>query len=967
MVELLHGWGAELSPDDFAKAVAAVGVIEAFGTGGEGERDAALLRKLLTYNLGRNDIYWHDSHNYFIDFEPDYWRKKYPDPEALARTWDAIIQQRTEQSGELRIAIPLWSEGAPSVRWHQEDDLYKTLAAKSLGLDALLWGRRPRGPTRRSWRFPLRVGITGEDEMREMRRLIEQTESHYARLFRYAVLGEDADHCDLLLTTSHPDALAERKFGNASVIVFLRPIPDHLERRSLFDRLNGAISSAAIAFAGTPVHDLPAVQSILTRLTHDESLDVAIWNSVRIDADLWATSGEPALPVIIGDPQFLRGTGLTRTIERSALEYEYAGLEDTAAWMRNIAAQHGFLGESDGASEFVKKLEDTKSQLNSRRLTRWIHAAPHDRRDSDIYREYELRFNRRERIAPILQGRWNFIKVWIGPEERDADGVAFREPSIGDFDQVNLQVLLKVDDAAVTGLYPYPHFEALQQLRSPPPNLQENRDAMRVALTEVSLPRIGTSGFGWFAVWVAQGQAEVHGQLVILFENRAIQNARVTITAVPETSSGAEHSLPDQPSSESDEGAEKVEEGSRGSVKVHPDSPIRSRTDDVIDMSRFDATLLASGKDEKLELITVRGAEAKIRLPNLTKTIWGIQAKLEELTQMKEARIDLSAGWLRDLLWICAGHGIELRRYFQKQLGSDLLHCQRVQLISRDQAYLPIEFTYDGEPPSNQALMCEHAPKALDRGDCGDCPNRKSEDHICPMHFWGLKKVIERHAESANPEDGVDFVVRRATPTERMLTPRQLLHAESNRAYSFPGAPTQTEFQKSLAAMVSHTPIEVRTWQEWRDVVETRKPNVLFLVPHIECRNGLDYLEIGASDPLRKFQIKRAYIGLTDDEPQLVLLLGCRGAQPNQDFATFAAVFREEGADLVLTTLSGIRGQDALPIAEEIARFLGKPSALPKMGGWMMALRRRLLLDGLPVGLGLVAYGDADWRIGGAP
>src|SRR5262249_48764864 len=518
-----------------------------------------------------------------------------------------------DSSQEIRIVIPTENDGRRSVRWHSEEDVFETLAARGAQLDALVWGRRPRDLTRRSWRFPLLVGVTGEDEMREVRRLIEQEDSHCSRLFRYCVLGEDGDHCDLLFTTSHPDAIGGRQLGAASTIVFLRHSPDHAERERVFDHLNSLLRCAANAFISAPVNKLAAVKSVLTHLTHDESVDVAIWNSVKNEGDLWIVSGELPLPVIIGDPAFLWGTRLRHTIERSVVEYEDAGLRDAAAWMRNIAAQYGFLRESFGATEFVNKLEETKSQLNSARASRWIQAAPADQ--GDLHRLDRFGNNNRssfdefrERIEYIVQGAWNVVKIWIGPQAAETGRDAFPELDLGDFDNADLQVMLKVDDTAVARLHPYGDW--FSQLSSPPPDLGENRDALRIAVTEINLPRAGTSTFGWFAVWVPHAQAKVYGQLVILLGNRAFQGARVTITSAqegPRRDEGrfSRYKAPDAGRFESqneprDKKRDKKRDESRGSVSVQPESPIRSRTDDIIDMNRFDATLLASGKDERL-------------------------------------------------------------------------------------------------------------------------------------------------------------------------------------------------------------------------------------------------------------------------------------------------------------------------------------------------------------------------------
>jgi hypothetical protein len=945
---LLHGWGVELPAEEYSKAIAAVGVIEAFGSGVAGGTDVALLSMTIRANLTRAVPRWHDNVNYFVAFKAGYWREKYPEPRALARAWHRAVSDLKGEvhSDEIRVAIP--SGGNRTVDWHSRRDVFDVLAHAGAGLDSVVWSCIPGDDTRRSWDFPLRIGLTNEDAMRQLRERAEADGGHYTRLFRYFFLGKETEHCDLLFTSLDPAAISGRRPGRASAVVCLRAWLKPASPRGAFDRSNSLFNSAVLAFIGAPADPVAAVQQILTNLTHDQSLDAALWAAARNSSQLWTTSGEAPAPMVMGDVEFLRQTRLRHVIERAAVQYDAGGQQDTASWMRQIGQSYGFLRESLGATEFVNRKAATKPGLDGARPARWLQAAP-----SGYHGEP---FGDHAPPGCIVQGAWSIIEASIGPKASDEGLPAFPESALGKFDQARLQILLQLDHAVVVSVSDDRH--SFDILSSPPKTSREDSEVKGIALTTIVLPLVGESTHGMFALWIPNGTSEVRGRMVVLFQNRAIQSAHVKITAVTKEMTAASSIArrrrrhPFKPL-----------EGALGSIVLKSEGVIRSRTDDIADMDEFDASLVASAEHGVLELTSVRGSEARIRRPNLAGTISGIQSKLEELTRMKEGLIDLGTKWSRDLLWVCAGHGVSLRDYFEEQLGHDLTSCERLQLVSRNDAYLPIEFAYDGEPPSDSASVCKNALQALESGGCGECPHQSSEDHLCPMHFWGLKKIIERHADPGKSAEGEDFVVRGATPTEDVFTPRRLLHAASDRAYRFKGAPRRDDFHSMLAAMVPSAPTVVATWADWLKAVEDKNPNVLFLIPHLDAQNGLDFIEIGAAAQLRKFQIKRSHVGLRDDQPQLVVLLGCRGAQPHDDFATFAGVFRKAGADIVVTTLSSIRGEDALPIGREIARLLGGRTVDLKMGGLMMILRRRLLVAGLPAGLGLVAYGDADWRV----
>ena len=77
----------------------------------------------------------------------------------------------------------------------------------------------------------------------------------------------------------------------------------------------------------------------------------------------------------------------------------------------------------------------------------------------------------------------------------------------------------------------------------------------------------------------------------------------------------------------------------------------------------------------------------------------------------------------------------------------------------------------------------------------------------------------------------------------------------------------------------------------------------------------------------------------------------------------------DAGAVIIVSTIATILGRHAGPAAAAIVQELKaqEGNTNTTFGDVMLAVRRRLLADGIPMVLGLTSYGDADWRIGISP
>jgi hypothetical protein len=288
-----------------------------------------------------------------------------------------------------------------------------------------------------------------------------------------------------------------------------------------------------------------------------------------------------------------------------------------------------------------------------------------------------------------------------------------------------------------------------------------------------------------------------------------------------------------------------------------------------------------------------------------------------------------------------------------------------LQLVSaRPDAVLPLEFLYDFEPPAEGARICPQHKEALSGGQCPKTCARASDRraYVCPMGFWGLKKVIERHMRPLR-EPGVAVAVE-SEPVDG----RDSIEIADNIVIGY-SAEVKREQIASLAEQVRETfhktPTVVANWNSWVDAVKTTRPALLVAFPHNEGE-GIDIrLEIGG-DKLKAIDVTAEHVRYDGKPDPVVFLLGCDVAGTAQDFASHIRHFRQQGAAVVISTVATVFGAHAVRVGEEIlSRLLdGKnEKKFATIGEAIRDAKRHALLDSVPMALCVVAFGDADWRL----
>ena len=364
------------------------------------------------------------------------------------------------------------------------------------------------------------------------------------------------------------------------------------------------------------------------------------------------------------------------------------------------------------------------------------------------------------------------------------------------------------------------------------------------------------------------------------------------------------------------------------------------------------------------------------REESLVKIKEALGRAITRITTNPEDYSDLSKEGSQKLLLELAKRGSVLRTRLQnhslmKHLFDDVKYIQIVS--AHVDAFFPIEYLYDGEAPENQAKLCdgpESACKALLSGECCGAVKDNDAGVICPLRFWSLNKVIERHAHLPEHTSLDGKFQLRSDPVSgrnKLLNPLRCAVLGASVDADASEKDTVKNLCTDLDNVLVNKAVPATDWKSWIRNVEQLHPNLLVLLPHHEQELGSDLLEIGG-DKLESTLIKAKHVKSTKDPDArpIVLLMGCRTDSAKIDLEGFVPAFQDAGAVIIVSTIATILGRHAGPAAAAIVQELKKQegNAEATFGDVMLAVRRRLLAAGVPMVLGLTSYGDADWRIG---
>ena len=288
----------------------------------------------------------------------------------------------------------------------------------------------------------------------------------------------------------------------------------------------------------------------------------------------------------------------------------------------------------------------------------------------------------------------------------------------------------------------------------------------------------------------------------------------------------------------------------------------------------------------------------------------------------------------------------------------------RVQLTTQGDKFFPLEYLYDGNIPENDnGGLCADRKDCLTSGAAKEgCAIRSSARQLCPMGFLGISSIIERQTWSKDMDKATWLRHAKDPESRRKITNlSKTIFAAANRADNFTKEDVGEGFDiVKICDIECHTGYRQTSWDEWKSKVVALQPNLIVLLPHIEncC------LYIGEDEILAFGAINEIHLGLA--EP-VVIAMGCNSAVAFAGAAGLPAALLRRGARIVVAALTGILGRYANVATRDLASMLISTAAgyeFTTIGSILTGLRRRYLANDNPLGLVIVAFGDADYVVG---
>lgn len=908
----MYGQWGMLDPSTLGKALLALGITASY------EPDAVtwdrpdqinrgLLRVIQNLHHRQRDQRWNQQ-------DPGLWT----DPLLLSR-W---------RSDDLALGV-LWARAWAVVEYPPRslamsvgpdtDVIWLTSLFRSIdGLQTVFVSSRGRQPT--AWRLPLRIGFLPDLEGREaLQQLVSSfpASSWRSTLIDPFVVDTSRVSCDILLINADPWEVPSQLFSGMSEIragaVFIAYSVQTLH--SLTVNVIEKIASATGAWA-VGVTELSARPEWIVDLVEELSHAFPLANAFD-----WASQSSPY--VLMVDPQ----TNARETIDQRAVRL--------AVLLRSIATPRQLGGKADEeirlAQELSRIAEEGRfsSEAGDASDIRWLEDAAAKLIDrAGSIRRLQVRISAADsphtRLTGFLTGTEHSIEVRIGPPPADSAWLISKAPFAEETFQADRPQTLTV-------VLTEPHL-------------------LDTPLTSIiELPVVGTSTSAVFALTTRSDTRAVDARIIVSSGNRILQTAQIAATV------GQDARLSE------------------------PELFLAPTTASIADRRTFRAAFLINhGADDTRRTTVITGNEghavaAMVNLDSLTvaTAVKLIADRLNDIVDDPANYGTLDSPASLQLLVFLAFHGAKLRNALVRDTPGLKAVLERspsfIQVVSaKADAYFPFEFAYDFPAPDRDARLCPDAIQALRTGDMYSvCPGIHTEEVVCPLGFWGLHRVIERHAYQ--PETRItDAFMLRSAPTRTRGTIRlgRTVFAASARVDAIEGSSIQ-QVADALHAVCDYT--QVPDWVQWRKAVAAQPaPGLLMLLPHTTYLDDLHTyaLEIGNNS----IEYKNFHLCLPPSEPPvLVTLLGCETATVGSlAYEQFPAEFRIAGAEVVIATLTQVLGRHAAPMASKLVAEIYRQCSTEAhgMGEVMLIVRRKMVAEAILPVLALASFGDADWLIG---
>ncbi len=792
--------------------------------------------------------------------------------------------------------------------------------------------------------WPLRFGYLPGNEAREAVKTAG-TSWPSDRLSEAVQLDRDRANCDVLLFVGSADALLRRLLDSpaplkANLIFVIQAFddePDKIVRR--LQALTAETRASGLAYLRPPrtASELPlALNRFVENLSHNQPLDVALCEAF--------TRRYPRPPLVF----------LTKGLANHQIRRTLDKLSERLVVLADVAPspiREAVLGKMNlpplPAGERALRSDRIASHLKKHRdLIRFDHEGSGATGMAELRDTVEMTEARAEEVPKarrFLQERVLVRRDGRFVEQNDAfwSGV----PTL-------VRVMVGPPDSGWAKL----------EDAFPEDKLPKDRDEWRlkVVLTEpnhlpkplwgtLKLPRLGPSTECEF-LFKPGGFPVFEGRITVLHRGRVLQTGVLRGPVVD----------PDA----------RIPSGSR----IEFTDKIAVRTKNLEDRRQFDLALIQNHTEEGRPRLTAIAADHAwcFALDGCRQMAADINAALSSVANSVQ---DYEDGWQadanRELLIKLARLGFRLqveivRGQIQTPGNSpDIPAREYIQIVStKGDKIMPFEFIYEDKPPLDDARVCLDWTSLSGDISCRAGCVKDRNEWICPLAFWGVGKVIERH--DVTPElnrEGKDFflqsepAVGRATLTVSgtavVGTSSKVEGEDINRILAacrtWLGAPAQ----------------KARNWADWQTLVGTHKPHFLLALPHADGDRNTANLEIG-NPALQTILIGEDHIKPAGSEYfPLVALLGCDTVGTSLDYGSHVRWFQQMGAAVVIGTMATVYTRHAAKVAEALIRGLTEaPGPSDRLGEVIRSLKREALRQGQLMPLCVVAYGDADWKLG---
>ena len=975
----LKAWGLGLSDPDFARCLAVAGIRPAVPDAGEGRN-------------GNPEAYRLDWTWPGVAGGParglsarglEAWQaavvKALPAPERLLREWHALVREHGRLAFRIARYAPVVRQSRSreqlqavdaSVPWEQVAIMAHWLLLPDEVVGVHIEGG-PDWTVMQALRFPLTVSALPHDPVAaHLGRLNDVQPAHWP--FRHVPVATDAErHALLVFGQQLEGALAGLLQSPLRLKARLVLVNGHDAGRpgtaALLEALVSRLSASGIVLLAEPlpVTELAdRVREACLQMMHDRPLDLVIRAVFGRAALLMAGAGllqhwrmraqmaelsdrlvrQPRGAIVKMSAQAMHqlGGGVPVPVGAApgALTAE-AGVLGQA--IRRASVRHRYDGEAHEASamtEAAQALRQEAAQAHAeqaavRHLQQQSWVKSRNGRLRQIHNAYVVG-------EPVL------LKVRIGSQQ--ASGW-----QSGSHAFPNQELPPNEDSHRLTVLFHEPG-----QLDAP---LQQ----------DITLPRTGESTEALFD-FVPRRAGAFLARIAVLHRNRVLQTAQLRAQVVSARNAAG-----------------------RRRIALETEAEVRHDWSSLDGRRRFDLALVAGAPD----------ADGTPRVTSVS----GGKAWATDLTGVQQVAAEIST-LLSAVAHNTLGHGQGLDAEDNPQLLLDLAFSGRelyaqlvldqlaqnregvldvrseqvghIQLVqTRSDAVIPLEFVYDYELGTGaEASVCPQHREALVQGHCSpDCEGQRHPGrHVCPMGFWGLRKVIERHVQDAlQAADAGHPLVVLSEPTQA----RQKLHVQAGAVVGHSGRVAGGSLDGLLQELRAHlqgSVERVKDWGEWATAVQAHAPQLLVAFPHNTGSGSTRGLELGNST-IRTRGIRFYPVGAVEGaaaqgpwhvrrpggDPPLVLLLGCDTAGSTEPFSSHVSAFRQAGAAVVVSTIATVLGAHAVEVGTRIVADLLEQVAAsqgqPHLGELLRQAKCRALLASQPMALCVVAFGDADWRL----